>query len=72
MPVHNELSHFIPLSDTTLRPDLSRTFRSMHLSGITSEDEPGSAICFAGNLAAVLKSAPVYVELAKGFEPPTL
>ena len=44
----------------------------MHLSGITSEDEPGSATRIAGKPVAVLKSAPQYVELAKGFEPPTL
>jgi hypothetical protein len=46
----------------------------MHLCGITAEDRPGSPKLLAGETLAVQPSIPVSlcVELAKGFEPPTL
>ncbi len=64
-----------PLQHIKPRPDCLRHIGSMHLSGITAEDRPGargtpSAGKTFGRLRPGLRFP--FVELAKGFEPPTL
>ena len=72
--VHAPLPFFSPLRHTPQPPDFFPDLRSMQLSGIAAELSPAlrKNPPRRRTLLPDYRLSPRFVELAKGFEPPTL